>query len=218
MEKKIKVAIVDDHGLMRQGIASMLENVPHISVVGILSGGEEAVNFARNHKPDLFLMDIVMRGMTGIEATRWIKEQDHEIKIILVSSEVSREYIGAGIKSGIDGYLPKDTEKTTLLKAIEQVMHGDRYFSPEVTSFVFQDFYEQEKKPGETRSKKRTELTKREEEVLTRIARGKSLKQIAEDLFISVKTVETHKLHIQDKLGLTNTAQLVKYAIENGLE
>ena len=158
-----------------------------------------------------------MKGMTGIEATRWIKENNSKIKIILVSSEVNKDYITAGIKSGIDGYLPKDTDKDTLLMAIHSAMKGEKYFSPEITALVFQDFYLKEKDGKGLPTKKTLELTRREEEVLVLIAHGKSLKEIAEELFISVKTVESHKMHIQDKLGLNNAAQLVKYAIEHDL-
>lgn len=217
MSSKVKVAVVDDHGLMRQGLVSMLENDDSIEIVGNVESGEAAISMANQISPDLFLMDIVMKGMTGIEATRWIKEGNPKIKIILISSEVNKEYITAGIKSGIDGYLPKDTSKETLITAIHTTMRGEKYFSPEITALVFQDFYMKEKDGKGLPNKKTQELTRREEEVLVLIANGKSLREIAEELFISIKTVESHKMHIQDKLGLTNAAQLVKYAIEHDL-
>lgn len=217
MTDPIRVAIADDHALLRKGIISLLEKAEGIVIAGEMSSGEEAVNFANEHTPDVFLLDIVMRGMTGIEAARWIKEQSPQVKIILISGEVNKDLISAGIKSGIDGYLNKDIDQKTLITAIQTVVKGERYFSPEITALVFQDFFLKEKNGKGLPSKKKTGLSKREEEVLTMIATGKSLKEIAEDLFISVKTVETHKLHIQDKLGLTNTAQLVKYAIEKNL-
>jgi len=214
---KTQIAIVDDHALLRQGIHSLLENLEDIEVVATTSSGEEALALLNTHHPDVFLMDIMMKGMSGIETTRWIKEQNPNVKIILISSEVSKEYIAAGIKAGINGYLPKDSGKEVLIEAIHSVMKGERYFSPEVTSLVFQDFYLKEKDGKGLPRKKTKELSKREEEVLTLIASGKSLREAADDLFISVKTVETHKQHIQDKLGLKNTAQLVKYAIDNKL-
>lgn len=217
MTKPVKVAIADDHGLMRQGIASLLEGNKDVTVVGLMSSGEEAVNFAAQTPPDIFLMDIVMRGMTGIEATRWIKEQNPQIKIILISSEVSKDFISAGVKSGIDGYLPKDVEKEILLSAIKTVMSGEKHFSPEVTALIFQDFYLKQKEGKGLPSAKTSEISPREQEVLVLLANGKSTKEIADILFISVKTVETHKIHIREKLGLNNTAQLVKYAIEHGL-
>ena len=129
MAAKIRVAIVDDHGLLRQGIHSMLKDLDTIEVVGAASSGEEAVTLLSTLTPDVFLMDIVMRGMTGIEATRWIKEQSPETKIILISSEVSKEYIAAGIKSGANGYLPKDSARETLIDAIHSVVSGKNYFS-----------------------------------------------------------------------------------------
>jgi DNA-binding NarL/FixJ family response regulator len=214
---KIQIAIVDDHALLRQGIRSLLENLEDIEVIATTSSGEEALALLNTQTPNVFLMDIMMKGMSGIETTRWIKEQDPKIKIILISSEVSKEYIAAGIKAGINGYLPKDSNKEVLVEAIHSVMRGERYFSPEVTSLVFQDFYLKEKEGKGLPKKKTKELSKREEEVLTLIASGRSLRETADDLFISVKTVETHKQHIQDKLGLKNTAQLVKYAIDNKL-
>jgi DNA-binding NarL/FixJ family response regulator len=217
MPEIIRLAIADDHALLRKGIVSLLEKAEGISIIGEMSSGEEAVNFANEHSPDVFLLDIVMAGMTGIEATRWIKEQAPQVKIILISSEVSKDFISAGIKSGIDGYLNKNVDGETLVTAIKTVIKGERYFSPEVTALVFQDFFLKEKVGKGLPVKKKTGLSKREEEVLILIAHGKSLKEISEELFISVKTVESHKLHIQDKLDLSNTAQLVKYAIENDL-
>jgi len=202
---------------MRQGLISMLQEEKDIEIIGTGDSGENAINLANETSPDVILMDIVMKGMNGIEATRWIKEQNPKIKIILISSEVSKDFITTGIKSGIDGYLPKDSDKGMLLQAIHSVIKGERHFSPEVTALVFEDFYLKEKDGKGLSSKKTQELTNREEEVLVHIAHGKSLKEVALDLFISVKTVETHKMHIQDKLGLSNAAQLVKYAIENNL-
>lgn len=214
---KIKVAIIDDHALLRQGVHSLLQNLDDIEVIATGSSGEEAVTLLTTHNPDVFLMDIVMRGMSGIETTRWIKEQSPDAKVILISSEVNKEYIAAGIKAGINGYLPKDSSKEILIEAIHAVIKGERFFSPEVTSLVFQDFYLKEKEGKGLPGKKTKELSKREEEVLAMIANGKALKEIGDELFISVKTVETHKQHIQEKLGLKNTAQLVKYAIDNKL-
>ena len=217
MHSTVRVIVVDDHGLMRQGIISLLKEEDWIEIVGIGDSGESAVNLASEKTPDIVLMDIVMRGMTGIEATRWIKEQNPKIKVILISSEVNKDFIKTGIKSGIEGYLPKDADKETLIMAIRTVMKGEQYFSPEVTALIFEDFYLKEKEGKGLPSKKTNELTKREEEVLVHIAHGKSLREIAEELFISIKTVETHKMHVLDKLGLANTAQLVKYAIEHDL-
>jgi DNA-binding NarL/FixJ family response regulator len=213
----IKILLVDDHSLMREGMAAMLRDVEDIEIVGSIGSGEEAVNLADQLKPNLILMDIMLRGMTGIEATRWIKERDATVKIILISMEISKDYISAGIKSGVDGYLHKDSEKATLIEAIRSVHGGGRYFNEAITSLVFEDFYKHEK-TGKTKERKISQdLTKREHEILELVAEGKSNKEVAESLFISVKTVETHKTHILEKLGLRNTAELVKYAIKNNI-
>ena len=217
MTNKIKIAIVDDHGLIREGIAAMLINVADMKVVASISSGEEAVNLANETPPDVFLMDIMMRGMTGIEATRWIKEQNPAIKIIIISSEVNKDYIRAGIKSGIDGYLPKDTDKKSLLQAIHEVVDNKKHFSSEIIALVFEDFYKKEKGEKGLHSPKSVELSKQEEEFLIMVAKGKSLKAIADELFISMETAEARKLDIQDKLNLNSTAQLVKYAYDQGL-
>lgn len=210
--------MVDDHTILRDGIASILRPVEDMEVVGGLSSGEDAVNTFSEYQPDVILMDILMGGMTGLEATRWIKEQDERIKVIIISSEIKKEYVSAGIKLGIDGYLPKDVDKTTLLDAIRTVMQGKKYFNSAITNLVFEDFYKDEREGTKKRARKLTVgLTKRENEVLELIASGKNNQEVADALFISIKTVETHKANILDKLGLRNMAELVKYAIKNDI-
>lgn len=212
MNSNIKIAIADDHGLVRQGIASMLEGIADIQIIGIVQGGEEAINLTATIVPDVFLMDVIMRGMSGIEATKWIKDSNPSVKIIIISGEVSKDFISRGIKAGISGYLPKDVDKDTLVNAIRTVMNGEHFFGREVMEYIIGGL-EESKQEGISKPK----LTKRETEILKCIAQGLSLKDIAEQLFISLKTVETHKLNIQSKLNLSNTAQLVRYAIENNL-
>lgn len=213
----IKIFLVDDHTLMRDGIISMLSDYKDIEVVGSSGTGEEAINSVQELQPDVVLMDIMLRGMTGIEATRWIKEQDKKVKVILVSMEVKKEFLSAGIQSGIDGYLPKDTDKEIMIKAIRTVYAGERYFTDAITKLVFEDFYVHEKLKNPETTRLPNDLTKREYEVLGLVAMGKGNKEVAELLFISVKTVETHKGHILEKLGLKNSAELIKYAIKNNI-
>src|SRR5688500_2057097 len=218
MITKIRVLIVDDHRLLRDGLAALLTQADDIDVVGSVHSGEQAVSVFASLKPDVILMDIMMSGMTGIEATRWIKEQDHNVKVILISSEIKKELVTAGIQCGIDGYLPKDVDFNVLHEAIRTVKNGGRFFNEAITNLVFEDFY-QKKKLTNTNGKVTlpNDLTKREQEVLALVASGKSNQEVADDLFISIKTVDTHKNHILDKLGLKNTAELVKYAIKNKL-
>jgi DNA-binding NarL/FixJ family response regulator len=217
MPKTIKVLLVDDHRILRDGIAAIINSIDDIEVVGGLSSGEEAVNLFKTFAPDVILMDILMQGMTGLEATRWIKEQSDTTKVIIISSEIKKEFVSAGIKCGIDGYLPKDVDKATLIEAIRKVVQGEKYFNAAITNLVFEDFYQGEK-TGKKKQRKVTEgLTNRENEVLELTASGKSNQEVADALFISIKTVETHKTNILEKLGLRNTAELVKYAIKNNI-
>lgn len=215
---KIKVLIVDDHRLLRDGLAAVLNQAEDIEIVGSVPSGEEAISIFSTLKPEVILMDIIMGGMTGIEATRWLKEQDGNVKVILISSEIRKELVTAGIQCGIDGYLPKDVDFSVLCDAIRTVKKGGRYFNEAITNLVFEDFY-QKKKLINTQGKVTlpNDLTKREQEVLALVASGKSNQEVADDLFISIKTVDSHKNHILDKLGLKNTAELVKYAIKNKL-
>lgn len=213
----IDILVVDDHTMVRDGLVSILNQLKDIRVVGSCASGEEAISLARTSNPHIIIMDVVLKGMTGIEATRWIKEQDTSIKIILISGEVKKEFVAAGIRSGIDGFLPKDASSDLLLLAINTVKSGGKYFTEAITTLIFEDFYSKEK-TGKKRERKITEgLTKRESEVLELVAQGIGNRDIDERLFISVKTVETHKGHILDKLGLKNTSELIRYAIKNNI-
>jgi DNA-binding NarL/FixJ family response regulator len=213
---RIKVLLVDDHALVRDSIAIMLAQTVDIQIVGRLSNGEELINKVRDLQPDIIIMDIFLRGISGIEATRWVKERTSSIKIVLLSMEVNKELISSGIQCGIDGYLSKNTETDNLIRAIRQIYGGKKYFDDAVINLVFEDFYrsqrsEQQKK----KSMLRAQLSKREMEVLSLIVAGKSYSEIGQELGISTKTVDTHKTHILDKLGLKNTVELVKYALKN---
>ena len=213
---KIKVLIADDHQLVREGIQSMLSAEEGIEITGMVPSGEEAINVTRSNPPDVVLMDIIMPGMSGIEAARWIKEIDNSIRVIIVTMEISKEYVSAAIKSGVDGYLPKDISKEILLEAIRSVHQGERYFNDAIKKLIFEDFYSVEKLKNPKKVLP-NQLTKREMEVLALVATGKSNREVAEALFISVKTVETHKTHILIKLGLNNNSELIRYAVKNNI-
>lgn len=219
--EKIKVVLVDDHRLIRDSIAIMLQQVDEIQIVGSVSSGEELLSKVKDFNPDVIIMDIMMTGMNGIEATRWVKERYPRMKVIILSMEIKKEFVSAGIQSGIDGYLPKDIEKGVLIQAIQTVYKGEKFFNQAITTIVFEDFYNKERSSKQVKqhlaSGELSKLTKRELEVLGLVASGKSNKQVGDELFISTKTVDTHKTHILDKLGLSNTAELVRYAIKNEL-
>ena len=217
MTKPVRILLVDDHTILRDGLASILKQVDGVEVVGGLSSGEEAVNNFADFKPDIILMDVMMKGMTGLEATRWIKEQEPGVKIIIVTSEIKKEVVSMGIKCGIDGYLSKDIDKATLMEAVGEVMQGKKYFNAVITNLVFEDFYSTEKDERKPKRKLTEGLTARESEILELIANGKTNQEAADALFISIKTVETHKANILGKLGLRNMAELVKYAIKKNI-
>lgn len=215
---KIKVLLVDDHVLLRDGVAILLKQADDIQVVGSLATGEEAISKVSALLPDVIVMDIHLTGMSGIEATRWIKERNPQVKVILLSIEVKKEFVSSGIQAGIDGYLPKDVEKAMLIDAIRTVFKGGKAFDDAITSLIFEDFYKKEKSVQSVKNiSKMADLTKRERQVLSLVANGKNNTEVADELFISTKTVDTHKTHILEKLGLKNTAELVKYAIKNKL-
>jgi DNA-binding NarL/FixJ family response regulator len=209
--------LVDDHKLMLQGLASLFATRKNFEIVATANGAEDAINKARAVQPDVIVMDINMRGMSGLEACKWIKDQDEHIKIILLSMEVRKDYLNIGIQNGISGYLVKDIEHDVLFEAVEAVSEGKQYFTEAITKLVFEEYYQHQKLKVVSQTKIPDELTKRELEVLKLVAQGMTNKQIAESLFISVKTVETHKSHILDKLGLSNSAELMRFAVKNNL-
>ena len=218
MNNNIRIALVDDHTLLRDALSMALQQVEGFQIVANFSSGEEVVNQFRDVNPHVILMDIFLKGMTGIEATRWIKERDASVKIILLSGEIKKDLVTAGIQAGIDGYLPKDIDRKALINAIRVVAKGEKYFNETIATLVFEDFYKKEIIQTHSEQQlRKTDLTKRELEVLALIAEGRNNREVADKLFISVKTVDTHRLHILEKLGLKNTAELVKYAIKNKL-
>jgi DNA-binding NarL/FixJ family response regulator len=211
----IKILLVDDHVILRQGIENLLKTIPDFNIIGSVASGEDAINFCAEKKPDVILMDIMMNGMTGLETAHWIKDKSPEIKIIILSSEVSENLIRKSMKCKANGYIPKSEDKETMIEAIRTVMDNKPYFSKQITDIIFQSYLNDQTAP--VKPQKNTELTKREVEILEKIANGCTNQTIAEHLFISIKTVESHKANILSKLNLKNTAELVLYAVKNGI-
>jgi DNA-binding NarL/FixJ family response regulator len=212
---KIKILIVDDHNLVRDGIQSLLSTAKDMWVVGEASCGEEAVSEALEKKPDLILMDIMLPDFNGIEAARRIKEKMPQVKILFLSMEVIENFVTEAVQVGADGYLPKEIGKHILLEAIRKIKDGEKYFDKKVSDVIFQNFISKTTTPPAPNWE--SLITGREREVLILIAQGLSHKEIAEQLFLSVKTVDSHRLHILQKLDLNNNAELVKFAIKNKL-
>jgi DNA-binding NarL/FixJ family response regulator len=215
--EKIKVLIVDDHALVRDGINAMLLNQSDLQIVGEAANGEEAVSKAGSVNPDIILMDIMMPDMSGLEAARVIKDQSPGIKIIFLSMEVNEQFISEAINVGASGYLPKDSKRMVLIEAIHKVHEGGKYFSNTISEIVFEKFYQKSVQGKKTTPTVNSKISKREIEVITLIAAGLGNREIADKLFISVRTVDAHRNHILQKLNIHSTAELVKYAIKNNL-
>jgi len=215
--KNIKILIADDHEVVRDGLKNILLTLGNISVVGEVANGEDAVNQYNTLKPDLVIMDISMPGMNGIEATRIIKENDPEAKILVLTMHDNQEYLNQIIRSGAKGFVLKNTDKDELLQAVKTVAAGENFFSKDISKLTIDNYIRSAKDTEKSETYKEVPLTKREIEILKFIAEGHSNQEIANKLFISYNTVDTHRKNIMHKLSIKNTAGLVRYAIEKGL-
>ena len=210
----IKVLIADDHQIVREGLRSMLEKEPGIIVVGEAEEGRTTLRLARELTPDVIIMDVAMPDLNGIEATRQIVAEFPAIKVIALSMHDDRRFVLHMIKAGAKGYLLKDSAFKDLAKAIRVVVANKTYLSSEIADIVVKDYL------ATTASEESSAfylLSPREREVLQLIAEGKTSNQVAENLHVSIKTVETHRAQLLRKLKVKSVAELTKYAIREGL-
>jgi two-component system response regulator NreC len=212
---EIRVLIVDDHALFREGIRLILQNQGTIKIVGEAADGEEAINMARTLKPDIVLMDVTMPGVDGLAATRQIKEDFPETQVLMLTMHESDDYFFRGLSAGASGYVLKEAVSADLIAAIQSVAQGQVFLYPSVAKKLVADYLSRAG-TAEARGKYQR-LTPREREVLFMIGEGRSDKEIAEQLVISPNTVQSHRWHIMEKLDLHNRAELIKYAIRRGL-
>ena len=212
---RIKIVLVDDHRLFLDGIKSLLSEIEFIDIIGEASGGNEVLNLLDNLKPDLIMMDISMKGLSGIEVSKQITALYPDIKIIILSMHTNEEFVMNAIKAGAKGYLSKETTKEELLDAIQIVYAGGESYS-KLISDNFLKSYVKKFKAEQILIDNKT-LTQREIEILKLAVVGLSNKEIADKLFISMKTVDSHKNNIMQKLKLKNTAEMVLYAVKNKL-
>ena len=214
--EKIKVLLVDDHTVVRQGLRVLLEAEQDITIVGEAETGRQAVQLARKLSPDVIVMDIAMPNLNGLEATRQILKEAPAAKVLVLSSYADDEYVHQLTEAGAAGYLLKQTAATELIKGIREARKGNAFFSPSISKRLLDHYREAFLKGVPVR--KRTELlTLREAEVLQLIAEGKPNKQIASDLCISIKTVEKHRQQLMNKLNIHEVAGLTRYAIARGV-
>ncbi|MGC9356143.1 MAG: response regulator transcription factor, partial [Mariniphaga sp.] len=192
------VLIADDHQLFREGLVNLISSAPDVEVIAEAKDGKEATERAKKIKPDVVLIDIGMPVMNGIEATRIIKKENPQVKVIAVSMHSDRQFVKGALEAGADGYLLKNCTYRQLIDAIQSVISGKKYLSDEITEMVIQGYLD----PDDNTPEGQVDLSERELEVLKLYAEGKSTREISEKLFISVKTVGTHKQHIFEKLDL----------------
>ncbi len=204
MAQKIRVLLADDHPLVIEGVRGFLETFEHIDVIATATNGEDALTAAREHVPDVVLMDLNMPRVSGLAATEIMLEQNPDARILILSMHDSPEYIATAMRHGARGYVLKDVPTEEIVTAIEKVYAGETYLCPGTEQVMEVD-------TG------RETLTSREQTVLLQLALGKSNKEVANTLNISVRTVETHRKNIKQKLGISSTAGLTRYAMEHGV-
>ena len=210
---KIRVLVVDDHTVVREGIRMVLEAQPDIEVVGEGSDGREAVAKVAQLEPDVVLLDLAMPGMGGLDATKLIKAQHPSVQVLILTMQEGEEYFFKAVTAGASGYILKGASAAELLSGIRAVHGGGVALGPMVAKKLVNEFLERTGEGGPAYDG----LSPREREVLTLVAEGKTNQEIAADLFLSVNTVQTHRAHIMEKLNLHNRTALVRYAIQKGL-
>lgn len=212
--KKIKIILVDDHQIVRDGIKALLLNEPNISVIAEASDFAELSSCLNSKVPDIVLLDISLQGISGIEITRILKEKHPNIRVIILSMHINEDFIINAFQSGASGYLAKNTTQAELLEAIKNVYEIGEYYSPMISNILMKSTIRNIKSETKERIDE-TVLTKREIEVLKMFASGFSNKEMSEKLFICIRTVESHKNHIMQKLGLKTQVEMLKFAFKN---
>jgi DNA-binding NarL/FixJ family response regulator len=209
----VNVLLADDHTLVRAGIRALVEQLPTVKVVGEAKDGREALRLVKERKPDLILMDIAMPGLNGLEATARLSKEFPDVRVIILSMYANEEYVREAINAGAAGYLVKRGAATELEHAITAVARGEKYFSPLVSAHVNRD------RDGRVSADRASidRLTPRQREILQLVAERHSTKDIAGILDISVKTVETHRAQLMERLDIHDVPGLVRYAIRAGL-
>jgi DNA-binding NarL/FixJ family response regulator len=209
----LRILLADDHKIMREGLRTLLEKQPDMEVIAEAENGRTTVALSRKLKPDVVIIDIAMPDLNGIEATRQIIADTPDVKVTALSMLSDTKFVREMLSAGASGYLLKDSAFEELGKALHTIVNNQTYLSPKIASLVVKDYLGNIAKDSSTFPV----LTNREREVLQLFAEGKTTKQIASCLYVSVKTIETHRKKIMDKLGFKSIAELTKYAIREGL-
>lgn len=214
--KKIRVILADDHAVLRAGLKTLFEVQPDIEVIAEAADGIEAMRKSLELSPDILLLDISMPGLSGFEVTQQLKRSNPDIRILILTMHDDENYLHQIIRAGADGYIPKKAADNELMAAIRATYRGENFIHSSMTRGLFMDLRTKETPPVEIEHDE-NELSEREQEVLRYLAMGYSNQEIADKLFLSIKTVETYKARVKEKLGLSGRADLVRYAIRKGL-
>ena len=210
LSKKIRVLLADDHRILRQGVRMLIDSQKDMEVVGEAKTGREAIEEARRLKPDVVVMDVSMPELNGIEGTRHICDEMKHTRVLALSMHKDAVYVREILRAGARGYLLKDSEDDDLVRAIRCVQRGEAFLSPAISDAVLSDYRKHVSNPVDL-------LTSREREILTMVADGKTNKEIANALNLSVYTVESHRGSVMEKLNLHNAGDIVRFALRNGL-
>jgi len=213
--KKVRILLADDHTVMRAGLRALLERQPNLEVVGEAEDGRQTVELASSHVPDVVVMDIAMPNLNGVEATRRMVSKQPAISVVILSMYSDESYVMRALQAGARAYLLKDSVVTDLIRAIEAVSQGKSFFSPKISRILAEDYVRALKEKGIADSYEL--LTPREREILQLLAEGRTNKEVATSLNISVYTAETHRGNILQKLNLHGSAELVLYAVRKGI-
>jgi DNA-binding NarL/FixJ family response regulator len=213
MQLEVRIVLVDDHRLVRAGIRALLQQVNGVQVVGEADDGREGVDLVERLRPDVVLMDISMRGLNVIDATVQLRRRNTQVKVIMLSMHGAEEQVARSLHAGANGYVVKDGAVEELTSAIESVMRGDTYLSPGLSRNVVDRLL----RTAEGAPSPLSLLTPRQKEILQLIAEGRSTKEIAHLLSLSIKTVETHRAQLMQRVGIRDVPGLVRYALRAGL-
>jgi DNA-binding NarL/FixJ family response regulator len=211
--KPVRVLLADDHKLVRAGFRAMLDSLGDVEIVGETGDGREALELIRQHRPDVALLDITMPSLTGLEVAARVANEMQNVRIIILSMHTTEDYIARAVRAGVSGYLLKNADPVELELALRAAVNGQMYMSPTVSRQLVDDYL---RRMGSDAGPEE-QLTARQREILQLIAEGKSTKDIAVTLDLSIKTVETHRKDLMDRLGIHDVAGLVRYAIRAGI-
>jgi DNA-binding NarL/FixJ family response regulator len=213
---KIKVLLADDHTIVRNGIMSLLESYPEVEIVGEAENGAEALQKVKELSPDVLMIDIAMPIMNGIETAQEVSKHYKQTRSLMLSMHNNEDYILKSVEAGAYGYLLKDTTRDEMLKALQTVAKGEKYFSPSVSNIIVAS-YLQNVKDTEKAKLKKSKLSKKEKAIIKFIIQGDSSREIAERLNLSIRTVDNHRANMMKRLGVKNAVELVKKVLDEKL-